>query len=91
MCVHARPALVRTLESAETQALLLRERTSDGAAAPAVGNGSEVDEVKNCSEAKDVKEEASPLAGRPLRAAAANPAAPRGRRCAGKMDIDRRE
>lgn len=61
----------------------MRERTSDGAAGPAVGNGSEVDEVKNCSEASDVKEEESPLAVRPLR---------RGRsQSSGKMDIDRRE
>lgn len=69
----------------------MRERTSDGAAGPAVGNGSGVDEVKNCGEAKDVKEEAPLLVVRPLRAATANPAAPRGRRRAGKMDIDRRE
>lgn len=53
----------------------MRERTSDGAARLAVGNGSEVDEVRNCGEASDVKEEESPLAVRPLWAAAASPAA----------------
>lgn len=85
MCVRVRTRLhsCARLSLRSVQALLLRERTSDGAAGPARGNGSEVDEVKNCGEASDVKEEESPPGSPPTSGGRSQ--------SSGKMDMDRRE